>query len=581
MAVNREPRRFQMGSLRDPSELMQTDRLLALKQTRLSFARLLMDRMMREQWRITIRRGRIDENGVGRLVYEIETPSKLLSFGVFSHAADEDENTDRIIATNWDMWGFLCEGEATPELMDYQYEQLPEVREGRATSDVLILTRANRSSRFFGHVVESLEAGHQPDVEFLSKGGYLMRSSGYYGNGLNGTKEFSAFGSDHPLALPYMAQMLSVYMLRIFSYDLADRMAEARSSSATTLHSDVKRYLGTGNASGIGIVHYVVNHPQLIHAWLRAREVALARAKSIEPTADDVGRFEALLADAKRWFTEDDSETREFFRSKDEIAAGLGRIERKIESETDAQSETDAPMTFSTWGGLCEWTTQHFGTEIQEVLHSLLLDVHPEVCRGLQETLTVAEKSDVVPDMSLETLASILTSEYRWALDIDMSEPGARRYFWYRSVDSEEPRLGIHDEHDYAEYGFPIDIANQIQRLHADLQDTPATDTVAQFLVAHPEHRAIVERVQTVHDLAYAEVRANPLDADFVPLSFISCLKAIWGIQKAHPKSKGWVRGTFFQGAPLPADLESGCESYWLYPTKPERAAVWRDDGCT
>ncbi|MDQ2054486.1 hypothetical protein [Halobellus sp. H-GB7] len=572
MPANSGEYRFDVDSLRDPSDLMQPERLGSLKQTRLSFARLLMEKMTAEEWDITLDRADLDRDGVGRAVYTIETPSQLLSFGVFSHNSGEGENTDRIIANDWDLWAFLCEGEITDDLMDDQFEELPHVREGRATPEILIWTRANRSRRFFGHIVDSLAAGHQPDIDFLSTGGYLMRSSGYYGNGLNGTKEFRAMDGDHPLKGPYMAQMLAVYMLRVFGYDLAERMAEARDSDAATLDYDIKRYLGTGNSSGVGIIHYVVNHPQLMHAWLRAREVALARAKSVKPSPEDVERFRAVLDKATTWFAEDDSDTEEFFVSKDRIARELQEIADRVETVRTEE------MGASFWTDLCDWAERHLEKETQEVLHSLLLDVYPETCEGLVSSLTASERSDVAPEMSLGELQSLLTSEYQWALDIDMSDPDARRFFWYRSIEEEEPRIGVRGEQDYEEYGLPIGIANQVQQLEDDLDEYGATQTVAEFLFEHPEHRDVVERVQTVHGLSYAEVRANPLDADFVPLSFISSLKAIWGVQKKHPKSKGWVKGTFFQGAPLAEDLTDGPESYWLYPSKPDRAAHWRAD---
>jgi hypothetical protein len=229
------------------------------------------------------------------------------------------------------------------------------------------------------------------------------------------------------------------------------------------------------------------------------------------------------------------------------------------------------------WTRLCAWTDDELPAETEELVHSLLLDVYPEACAGLEESMTVSERSDVVPEMTLSTLESIVTTDYEWALEIDFDAPGAERYFWYRSIDSEEPRLGIRGEHEYEEYGFPIDVARQVQALHVDLGAWNGTGTVAAFLFEHPEHRSIVERIQTVRDLRYAEIRANPLDADFVPLSFISCLKAIWGIQKAHPKSQGWVRGTFYQGAPLPSDLRNGADNYWLYPSKPRRTETWEE----
>ena len=571
MDPNRDADGYDPTRLRDPAELMQPRRLASLKQTRLSFARLLMERMIDEEWDVRPARMELDDAGVGRVVYSIETPDRLFSFGVFSHASGDDANTDRIIADDWDMWGFLCEGRATPELMDAQYEELPHVREGRATSDVLIWTRANRSSRFFGHVVDALADGHQPDVDFCARGGYLMRSSGYYGNGLNGTKEFRSMDADHPLAEPYFAQMLTVWLLRIFSYDLADHVAAARSDDAVTLDHDIKRYLGTGNSSGIGIVHYLINHPQLLHAWLRAREVALARAKTIDPTPEEIERFGTVLRRAEQWFTDDECDTKEYFLSKDEIAAGLERVDRRVDRLR--REPGGGPL----WGRLCAWAADELDPETEELVYSLLLDVHPEACSGLAESMTVSERSDVVPEMTVGTLASTVRSDYEWALAIDFEAPGAERYFWYRSIDNEEPRLGIRGEHDYEEYGFPIDVARQVQALRADLSGWDDTDTVAAFLFEHPEHRAVVERIQTVHDLRYAEIRANPLDADFVPLSFISCLKAVWGIQKAHPKSQGWVRGTFYQGAPLPADLRAGADSYWLYPSQPRRTERWRE----
>jgi hypothetical protein len=572
MAFSDNHFRFNTGSLRNPSDLMQPERLGALKQTRLSFARLLVDKMAREQWQIDLVEVDIDEEGNGRAVYNIKTPSRLFSFAVQSRKSSDEENTDRIIADTWDMETFLCEGRATPEFIESQFEELPNVRKGRATPEVLIWARANRSSRFFDHIVDSLAAGHQPDIDFLSKGGYLTRSSGYYGNGLNGTKVFAAMDDDHPLKRPFMAQMLSVYMLRVFGYDLADEMAKARNPDAATLSDDIKRYLGTGNSSGVGIILYMVNHPQFVNSWIRAREVALARAKAMEPTADDVETFERLVENAETWFSEDDSDTERFFLSKDRIARELEQTLAQVKTLQDnAGSDT-------LWTRLCDWAETNLEAETQEVLHALLIDVHPEVCEGLEDSLTTAETSDVKPEMSLAELESLVTTSYQWALDIDMSRPEAQHYVWYRSVENEEPRIGVREDFEHEEYEIEAAIARQVHRLYADLQDAAPADTVAEFLFENPEHREVVERIQTVHNLPYGEIRGNPLDEEFVPLTYISCLKAIWGIQKAHPKSIGWVRGTFFQGAPLRDELHEGKHSYWAYPAQPEQAEHWRDN---
>jgi len=575
-----------LHQLRDPSDVMQPERLGALKQTRLSFARLLMDRMVDQRWEIGVNRKNLDQDGVGRIVYRIDTPSRRFSFGVFSRKSSEGENTDRIIATEWDLWAFLCEGEATPELMDDQFEQLPHVLEGRANTDVLLWTRANRSGRFFDHVVDSLAAGHQPDIEHLAKGGYLVRSSGYYGNGLNGTKMFRAMDSDHPLGFPYASQMLGAYMLRVFGYDLADQMAEARSEEAVSLDQDIRRYMGTGNSSGVGIIMYVINHPCQLNAWLRAREIALARVKATEPTGEDLDRFSEVVDRAIQWFVEDDSDTGPYYLSKDTIARGIERAEREARDRAtkrgtlEGNSPGDTTATGETlWARLCSWAESELEIETQEVLHSLLLDVHPEACAALQSSLRTTERSDLTPDMPISELRALLASAYGWALDIDLSRPEARAFFWYRSVENEEPRLGIRGEHDYEEYSRPVDIAHRIQRLEDDLSGWAGDDSVAAFLFEHPEHRYIVKRAQHVGELPYGEIRGNPVDADFVPLYFISCLKSFWGISKTHPKSMGWVRGTFFQGAPTREEVAAGEGGYWIHPPMPERAEHWRDEG--
>jgi hypothetical protein len=569
--------------LREPSDLMRPERLGALKQTRLSFVRLLIDRMVDEQWEIRINRMDLDEQGVGRVVYRVDAPEKRFSFGVFSRTSSEGENTDRIIATEWDLWAFLCEGDATPELMDDQFEQLPHVMEGRANTDILLWTRANRSARFFDHVVDSLAAGHQPDIEHLAQGGYLTRSSGYYGNGLNGTKMFQAVDSDHPLGFPYAAQMLGAYMLRVFGYDLAEQMARSRSADAVALDREIRRYMGTGNSSGVGIIMYVINHPRQINAWLRAREIALARVKATEPTADDLDWFSEVLDRAARWYEEDESDTGPYFLSKDTIARGLERIERKARDLATERGVDDDPAAAGTageslWVRLCAWAESELEIETQEVLHSLLLDVYPGACEGLEASLRTTERSDLTPDMSVSELRALVSSSYQWALDIDMSRPGARQFFWYRSIENEEPRLGIRGEHGYEEYSRPVDIAYQVQQLADDLWGWDGDDTVAAFLFEHPDHRYIVERAQHVGELPYAEIRGNPVDADFVPLYFISCLKSFWGISKTHPKSMGWVRGTFFQGAPTREEIAAGKGGYWVHPPTPDRADHWGDD---
>ncbi|MFC7212576.1 hypothetical protein ACFQO4_00560 [Saliphagus sp. GCM10025334] len=518
--------------------------------------------MVDEQWEIDLRKISLDEQGNGRAQYSITTPSHEFSFPIFSQKISEEEKTDRITADTWDMWGFLCEGNPDREFVDWQFEELPSVRKGRASPEnVLIWTRGNRSSRFFDHIIEALVEGRQPDIDFLAQGGYLIRSSGYYGNGLNGTKVFKAFEEDHPLNEPYLAQMFAAYMWRIFGYDLADAIAKERADDAATLDYSVRKYLGTGNSSGMGVALFAVNHPKLIHTWLRTREIAVARVKTVKPTSDDVRRLVNIMSRAEVWFSEDESDSKEFFLSKSRIADGLKRIRKRVERSNE----------IDTWEDISSWAEDNFEPEIQEILYSLLMDTHPDVYKGLESALITSQKTDVQPEMTVSRLQSIIASDYQWALNITMSEPGANENFWYRSVKGEEPRLGKKGKSEAEKYALPVDIALQVQQLEHELRSFDGSTSVADVLFEHPEYRYIIERIQSVHGLPYAEIQGNLLDADFIPLHLVALVKSFWGIQKTHPANKGWVKGTFFQGAPLPEDIRDGEGSYWLYPPRPKQ----------
>ena len=44
----------------------------------------------------------------------------------------------------------------------------------------------------------------------------------------------------------------------------------------------LRRYLGIGNATGLGMAPFLVSHPKLINAWMTARETAIARV-AVQP----------------------------------------------------------------------------------------------------------------------------------------------------------------------------------------------------------------------------------------------------------------------------------------------------------
>ena len=90
--------------------------------------------------------------------------------------------------------------------------------------------------------------------------------------------------------------------------------------------------------------------------------------------------------------------------------------------------------------------------------------------------------------------------------------------------------------------------------------------TVADFLIAHNEQWGIVERVQSVAPLPYAEARVNPLSSEFLPLDLQRFQLALYGMENYNPQSTDWLRVTLFEGAPTVADIHSGTNvDDWLF----------------
>ena len=97
-------------SLRAPSEIMELGRLGSYHQTRLSFMRQLLRRMSKEQWKFTKPVWDICSRGFGTAVYRVKGPKRDYSLVAFSNFLPEDERSDRVIATAWDVTFALYDG---------------------------------------------------------------------------------------------------------------------------------------------------------------------------------------------------------------------------------------------------------------------------------------------------------------------------------------------------------------------------------------------------------------------------------------------------------------------------------------
>ncbi|WP_321788866.1 hypothetical protein [Paraburkholderia sp. J94] len=553
--------------MRAPAELMLPERLAAIQPSRVSASRSLMTRALRERWSIVCTRFDIDARGNGIARYRIDIGSWRFTFPVFSKEPSAAGRTGRIIGRSWDMMAALVEGDMSDAALAETQQEMPKLYEGRATPGTLIWCRSNRSGRFFDHALQALAAGRQPDVAELAQTCYLMRNTGLDGNGTFGTRSFLSLEADHPLRASLSAQMLCAYMMRVFAQDLLAHLARAASSSAVELAAPLRRFLGVGNGSALGLMLFVNNHPRLIDRWLWIREEALARARVLKP---DAAQIETLLRliDKAIVFRREDRAAYEQVASSDVVADALVTIRAEVQLLLD-RARANAPLGAAPFATLCASLAGRVHQEGLETLHSLLIELVPDEADALAQTLVIDEELRLEPAMRVGRLREMLRHDYAWAFAMDLDDEAAR-YVWYKSVTAEEPRRGPREEVGDA-INLALDLPRQVVRLDAELARFDATASTASFLAQQPWHRAIVTRVQALHGTHFHSPHADIMSEGFVPAHITRLLNVgVHGIDKTRDFLNRNLRGVLFHGAPTPEDLQSGhADPHWFYPAEP------------
>ncbi|MFN2099656.1 hypothetical protein [Altererythrobacter sp. MF3-039] len=564
----REPDADEGLNLRPPAVVMDLERLGTLHPYRLSFMRSLIRKIGRENWQIARADHGLDPRGHGHVIYKIRTPRQLFSFVAFAKHLEPESRSDRVIAEDWDMTATLCEGEVDAVRLERLRANVPLQENGRVDATCLVLSRANKSVRNFDYVVDCLCEGVQPSVDILAKVGYLYRTTAVYGSGKFGLADWRKVHSEYPdFSRPFMAEMLVCYLIRQFSLDQAEHIAHHRTGGRhAPLDPALKRYIGIGNATGLGMAPYLINHPLLINRWVEARETALARM--LRDGVFDERRFERFCGIARQAIqhleeiaTDNLDQNAINDRTRHELTLLLSRI------------ETGTPP--SSWQEIMDLAEDTVGTEARELASSIMMELHPELVDDLENRLCEDEDYRLVPEMPLDELRRVIEDRYDWALAYDFEQDDARATFWYRSEEKMEPRLGVRGQEPGEDREMMLGIAYAVQQCHTDLVRFPAaadSTSVAAFVIAHPEHRRILRRIQTMAQTRYGEIRANLLDGQVLPIHLLRCKLSFFGVGKFDPRSRLWVRNTMFQGAPLPEELGGPGQDEWYFPVKPQFA---------
>jgi len=280
------------------------------------------------------------------------------------------------------------------------------------------------------------------------------------------------------------------------------------------------------------------------------RETALARVRASAQI--DKERVEALIGRAAQHLQE--------WNVPDPLQ--MERIDRLRKEWTELCADRDWMEQAQPWDALFE-ASRAFDLECQELTVALMLEANGPLIDGLCDCMGNSYAPVINASMATSELREITRFHAQWALEPNFSDPDQTAQFWYVSEEKLEPRLGDRHNEPGAELESPLDIARQIQNMNRDLE-TADHPTVAEFLMAFPQHRTAARRVQSLVKFPYAEIRDNLIGDQCLPIDMLRCKLSFFGASKFDPKSDRWTRITLYQGAPLPGELSEEADDWWL-----------------
>ena len=534
-------------ALRAPSDVMRLRRMGAAFPTRLSFLRTLLRALAAEDVNVARPVWEIDENGFGHAVYTLSLAGHEYSLVAVSNDLPDDQRTDRVIATAWDTAYVLYDGIPDRAEIERIVQAAPKQEAARFSERDLVLSRANKSVRLFSHVVEALRSGRQPDRKLVRDTGYLMRTTAVYGNGKFGIADRQHIADRPVLSGPFAAEMLTVWLIRGFTHDLVEHMGGAK------LDREIKRHLGIGNATGLGMAPFLVSHPTLIDAWMQVRETALARVRAIKAlTPSQIERIYQLVDRTASYLSD--------WHVADEVAQARLNTLREEWPQFAATLTPDLMLDLDPIDTIVTQSTR-WSIETQELVVALVLEPFGDLIDGLTECMSTPFTEQLDPSATCRALAESIDADWSWAVTCDFAKSSETQQFWYVSEEKLEPRLGARHDEPGAERESPLDVARRVQALAKDLPRSDAT--LASFLAQYPEHRFAARRVQTLARHPFSEIRDNLIGEGSLPIDMLRCKLAFFGAGKFDPKSDRWTRITLAQGAPLADELDQA-DDWWL-----------------
>jgi hypothetical protein len=545
--------------LRDPNTIMKLSRLGSFHQSKLSFLRSFLSEF--KDWDYKRDLFSLDQNGYGEAVYSFKKKDRVYSLVCFANEIKDDERSDRVIATKWDAAFTLHDGVPTKEDIKRLKNEVPKQEVGRLTFKELTLSRANKSVRVFNHVVESLSEGKQPDLDLLSKVGYLYRTTAVYGSGKFGLADRFRIKNREEINGPFRLEMMLVYLVRQFTFDQVNHVAYYKNpQKAVRLDKNICKNLGIGNSTGLGMAPFIVNHPTLLNNWILSRETALKKIREIKTVKnEDIELFKDCvkrsLTNITSWNTDSEYQQKKIKLLLKDVEKFINHIDKSFDFRIDYP-----------FNEIYFWLEQNTCEECIEYVVSIMMEPYSDITEPLVSNMSSEEDKyfNIPTNRTVQELKDIIETRYSNILDINFDKKENNQNFWFISKNKEEPRLADRFEEHGSELEQPLAIARDIKKLYKKLLSLKKNLTIAEFLSLNSELRHVVRRAFIVEKFPYSEIQDNTISKDIVPIDMLRLKLSFFGALKFDPRSDKWLRICMFQGAPLPNELKNYDEQ-WVY----------------
>ncbi len=545
--------------LRNPNIIMKLSRLGSFHQSKLSFLRSFLKEF--KNWEYKRDLFELNESGYGIAVYSLKKDSRVYSLICFANELKENERSDRVIATKWDAAFTLYDGVPTKQDIERLRMEVPQQEIGRLSYKELTLSRANKSVRIFDHVVENLSKGKQPDIELLSKVGYLYRTTAVYGSGKFGLADRFRIKNRKEIYGPFRLEMMLVYLVRKFTFDQVNHIAKHKNPrNAVTLDLHICRNLGIGNSTGLGMAPFIVNHPTLLNNWILARETALKNIRKVKfAETKDIDLFKICLKKSIKNITSWNTDS-EFQQKK--IKSLLNDVNKFIQFiENDFDFSREFPFN-----NIYLWVEKNLGEECIEYIVSMMMEPYDDIVNPLINQMSAEEEKyfNIPTHRTVEELKLILEKKYSEILKIDFSKKENNQNFWFISKNKEEPRISDRFKEKGSELEQPLAIARDVKKLYETLSTSKNSSTIDKFLANNNSLRHVVRRAFVAEKFPYSEIQDNTIGHSLMPIDMLRLKLSFFGVLKFDPRSDKWLRINMFQGAPLPDELKNHNDQ-WIY----------------